>query len=263
MQVDWVTVTAQLVNFLILVYLLKRFLYAPVLAAVDRRQARITGHLDEAARREGLAAKAEETFQQRLEEMERTRSQALARLEQEVAAERNERMTALRDEIAAARDHWREAIEREQERFVRALSAASTELTVDLARRLLSDLADETLEARVVQRFRVRLETLDAEQRELIRAASGAVEIHTGFDLEDAARESIRSTLRTTLSIGRDVEFKRSPTLVCGIELVSGHARVGWNVASHLEQLERGAGDALVRAVAAFTGDDPGREHAR
>ena len=41
MDVDWITVSAQIVNFLILVWLLKRFLYRPVLNAMNRREQRI------------------------------------------------------------------------------------------------------------------------------------------------------------------------------------------------------------------------------
>jgi F-type H+-transporting ATPase subunit b len=39
MLIDWFTVGAQVLNFLILVWLLKRFLYGPILDAIDARLA--------------------------------------------------------------------------------------------------------------------------------------------------------------------------------------------------------------------------------
>ena len=258
MQLDWITVTAQLVNFLILVYLLKRLLYAPVLSAVERRQARIAAQLNEAAQRESHAAEVEQNFRRRLEEMEQTRTHALAQIERDVATERSERMTALREELASTRGHLHQALERERERFVKALSTESTQLTVELARRTLGDLADESLENLVVRRFLARVQSLDAEHRELIRSALGPIRIHTTFDLDDASRDRVRTALRTILSVERAIDFQRAPTLVCGVELIAGHTRVGWNMRSHLEQLERKANDALSRSADAFKGGEPG-----
>ena len=52
MLIDWFTVIAQIVNFLVLVYLLKRFLYKPIIKAMDGREQRIAGRLEEADKRE-------------------------------------------------------------------------------------------------------------------------------------------------------------------------------------------------------------------
>jgi len=49
MLIDWFTVVAQVVNFLILVWLLKRFLYRPILNAIDAREKRIATKLADAA----------------------------------------------------------------------------------------------------------------------------------------------------------------------------------------------------------------------
>ena len=53
MHIDWLTVVAQIVNFLVLVYLLKRFLYGPILQAMDDRQAGIAARLQEADAKAG------------------------------------------------------------------------------------------------------------------------------------------------------------------------------------------------------------------
>ena len=42
MSVDWITVIAQIVNFLVLIWLLKKFLYRPILDGIDAREAEIT-----------------------------------------------------------------------------------------------------------------------------------------------------------------------------------------------------------------------------
>ncbi len=48
MLINWFTVLAQIVNFLILVYLLKRFLYGPIIRAMQEREKKIARRLQDA-----------------------------------------------------------------------------------------------------------------------------------------------------------------------------------------------------------------------
>ncbi len=48
MSIDWITVVAQLLNFLVLVWLLKRFLYRPILDGIDAREVEISTRMAEA-----------------------------------------------------------------------------------------------------------------------------------------------------------------------------------------------------------------------
>ena len=56
MLIDWFTVGAQALNFLILVWLLKRFLYKPILHAIDEREKRIAKELADADAKKAEAA---------------------------------------------------------------------------------------------------------------------------------------------------------------------------------------------------------------
>ena len=249
------TVAAQFVNFLILVFLLKRFLYTPVIAAMDRRQAAISEQLEQASRREQAAQQVQEDFQQKLDEFERTRSQALAHSEQEAEAERTVMMAAIRDEVSQTRSQWQQTVEEERERFLAALSAQSVRFTFELANRTLKDLADETLEQRIIDRFIADLQQIDPERRALIRAGVAPVLIDTAFALDDTARTRIRAALAPITGASVGTEFRQRAEIGCGIELVAGQARAGWSVQSHLAQLEREAGDALTRAFRPVAGD--------
>ncbi len=53
MLIDWFTVGAQALNFLILVWLMKRFLYKPILNAIDAREKKIAAELADADAQEG------------------------------------------------------------------------------------------------------------------------------------------------------------------------------------------------------------------
>lgn len=65
MLIDWFTVIAQVVNFLILVWLLKRFLYQPILNAIDAREQRVATELADADAKMNEAAKQRNEFQKK------------------------------------------------------------------------------------------------------------------------------------------------------------------------------------------------------
>lgn len=79
MLIDWFTVIAQVLNFLILVWLLKRFLYKPILNAIDEREKRVAAELADADAKEAEAQKEKEEFKQKNEEFDQQRAALLSR----------------------------------------------------------------------------------------------------------------------------------------------------------------------------------------
>ena len=74
MLIDWFTVIAQVINFLILVWLLKRFLYRPILNAIDAREKRIAAEIADTSPNNADAMKQREEFQHKNEEFDKQRS---------------------------------------------------------------------------------------------------------------------------------------------------------------------------------------------
>jgi F0F1-type ATP synthase, subunit b len=72
-SIDWVTVIAQTANFLVLVYLLKRFLYSPVLEAMDQREQRVKDRLEHAQQRENDAEQQAQAHEEAIEELKADR----------------------------------------------------------------------------------------------------------------------------------------------------------------------------------------------
>jgi F-type H+-transporting ATPase subunit b len=77
--IDWFTVGAQALNFLILVWLMKRFLYKPVLAAIDVREKRIAKEIADADAKKADAQKEHDEFQHKNEEFDQQRAALLSK----------------------------------------------------------------------------------------------------------------------------------------------------------------------------------------
>lgn len=243
MQIDWLTVGAQIVNFLILVALLKRFLYRPVLDAMDRREKRIAQQLRDAEQREEQADTRAREFQDKSDDLERRRKELLEQARDEAETERRERLQEARAEAEHQRERWHAQLEQEWEDVRTSLTRRLTGAVTEAARRALADLADTTLEEAMTRTFRRRLADLSASDRRAVADGAGAVDVATGFEPSDEMRRSLTEAVREHL--GRDVRFVRADGLVGGIEVRARGWKMSWTVAEYLRELEDRLGDTI------------------
>ena len=66
MELDWTTFLLEVINFLILVWLLKRFLYQPVLEVIGKRRQKIQAELLQAATTQDQASQLKEQYEKRI-----------------------------------------------------------------------------------------------------------------------------------------------------------------------------------------------------
>ena len=252
MQVDGFTVLAQVVNFLVLVYLLKRFLYAPVIDAMDRREQRVTERLRTAEAREQNAVEARDAFQHQSDALEADREAFLERTRQEAARLRDELVEEARAEVEQQRKEWYEAVARERDEYARGLREESARGAARVARRVLDSLANEALEDRVISTFLARLETLDdtaqGDLRRVLSRPDAAATLASARELATRPRQQIRSALETICECSVPLEFEVRPELVCGVELRTVDWTMSWNVDAFLGDFEEALGDRLREA---------------
>ena len=102
MQIDWLTVTAQILNFLVLAWLLKRFLYRPVIDAMTQREQRIATRLAQAAQREAQAQAEARTYSDKVAAFDRDRQAQLAQAREAAEHERRSLLESARGEAGPA-----------------------------------------------------------------------------------------------------------------------------------------------------------------
>lgn len=242
MQIDWLTVTAQIVNFLVLVWLLRRFLYRPVVEAMDRREARIAAQLQDAAAKQAEADAEAAAYRAKQDDLAR---QADAMLAEARAASETERRTleqAARAAVDQRKQEWQQQVEDQRAEFLRDLRQSAGRHFYALARRALGDLADAELEAQIIRVFLGRLAGLDAEAHARIAAeatkAGNAVTVESRFEIVAGQQAEITAAIRRELFDAAEVTFRSGPEMPAGIELKAGGQRVGWTLESYLDGLE-------------------------
>lgn len=235
MRIDWLTVVAQIVNFLLLVWLLKRFLYQRVIDAMERREARIESRLEDARAREAEAESEAESFREKSAALEREREQQLEEAREEAKGEKRRLVEEARNEVEGLRDRWVGELRREQDEFRKKLKSELAAAVATAARSALSDLADSSLEQRVVDVLLERIEDeLPAEERDALLDSEEPLKIISAFELDEAARER----LRQGLDAPGGLEFSVDASLGFGIVIRAPDHKLEWTADAYLEELE-------------------------
>jgi len=247
---DWFTVIAQIINFLILVALLKRFLYGPIVKAMDRREAEISSRLDAAAGKAADAEREKARYEGLSMELARQQDDLRAQARDEAAALRAELIAKAREEANRCGEQWRESLRRERESLLHSLQRHLCEQTCAVARRVLAEMADASLEERMAACLEQRIRQLPRGEREEwaagIRASGQDITVRSAFELTAGARSTLLRALKNVTD-APEPRFEVEPSLVCGIEIVAAGRALTWSVEDNLGDLEERLVDVVER----------------
>ncbi len=245
MLIDWFTVAAQIVNFLILVLLLKRFLYKPILKAVDEREERIAAQITEAAERNAEAEKQRSLFQQKNSDFDRERQTRTLEAMAEVKAERQSLLDAANKEYNALREQRLESLLAEERGLQQEIIQKTQTEVFALTRKILTDMASDDLEQRMTEAFIRQIRNLPASENQKLvasfRASDMPVILRSVFPLAEVQQQALRSVVAEILGNGSPVTFETAPELIGGLELVTNGYKVAWNMAEALETTGKNA----------------------
>ena len=249
MLIDWFTVGAQVLNFLVLVWLLKRYLYKPILDAIDARETRIAQELAGADAKKAEAQKEQDDFKHKNEVFDQQRAALLSKATDEAQTERKRLIDEARKAADALSVKRSEALRNEARTLNKSVGARATQEVFAIARKTLKDLATATLEERMTAVFTDRLRELDGKEKSVfagaIKAAPGPALIRSAFDLPQEQRAAIQAALNEAFGTDVRVRFETAPELISGIEFTASGQKVAWSIDNYLEGLEAGVGALL------------------
>jgi F-type H+-transporting ATPase subunit b len=260
MLIDWFTVAAQVLNFLVLVWLLKRFLYRPILHAIDTRERRIAQALADADAKQAEATRERDELQHKNAAFDRQRAALLAEATEAAKVERLRLLDEARQAADTLRDEQREGLLREQQGLHDELARLTGEQVFAIARKTLVDLAGTSLEQRMSEVFVQRLGALDpaakADLAQALQSAPDPVRVRSAFELPAEQQAAIQAALNETFSADIPLRFETAPGVVSGIELSANGHKLAWSIAEYLASLEKGVGELLLERTKAGADDE-------
>ena len=253
MLIDLFTVIAQIINFLILAYLLKRFLFNRIIKIMDDRENQIIDRMQDAETAKEEARKELKEQSGIREELQEKWNEMLAQAKKDAHKKREELIRDARNKIDQEQKNWREAILKQRTAFLRDLRHLSCEQVCQISRKVLSDLADEKLENQLIENFLVQLKKLTKEEKDdfvrFLNRDERKILVNSSFRLTRAKESEIRKTLEEIIGDKVEINFEISPDLICGIETRTEGKKISWNVENYLDGLE----ERLKKAFSEFS----------
>jgi F-type H+-transporting ATPase subunit b len=247
--INWFTVAAQIINFLILVALLKRFLYGPIVQAMTAREERIASQMAAAQQKRQEAEQEEISLRQKVRSLEDQRQEMLAQAEGAAQAHKQKLFAQAREEVAQVRQKWVESIKWQKEAFLENLKQRLVQEIFAISRRVLQELGNLEVEQRLLEVFLERLRQLAPAERQSLqdslKEAGGELSVTTAFALTPETQEKITAQVQDLFGQGLALRFATSGELLAGIELLTSSRKLAWSLGNYLDTLEEDLSQAL------------------
>jgi F-type H+-transporting ATPase subunit b len=244
MEINWFTFAAQIINFLILLALLRRFLYGPVVRAVAQRQEMMAAEFGAAtAKAEAEAA----SLRAQRQELEIHKEDLFDQAAVEASDRRPRMIKDARDEVEEMQNRWYTAVEQERALFLHGLRMRVGEQVARLTQRALADLAHIELEQAMVAVMLAQLERVTASAASTdgaVPGPNGAAVVCTAYPLPTHLQAQVARALSADTG-GAAPRFMTDAGLICGIEIQLPHRRLAWNIRDYLQGLESELEEAL------------------
>ncbi len=254
MLIDWFTVGAQAINFIILVWLMKRFLFKPILSAVETRENRIAAELKDAKSKQHEAKVERDEFQKKNDDFEKQRIDLLAKATADASKERERLTTDARKEADDLSEKRRGLLQKEAEDLNEALGARVKDEVFAITRKVLADLADDDLESKICKVFIRRLSEMDADSKmqldAALKSASEPAIVKSTFHIPKDQCTEIENAFHAEFSTKVSIKFETTPDLISGIEFTVNGQKLAWSIAGYFASLEKSICDTVASRIA-------------
>ena len=250
MQIDYFTLFAQIINFLVLVLLLRHFLYGRIIKAMDEREKRIESQLQEAATKKKEAEDEADSYRKMKKDFLNERDGMLTAVREETQKIRSELSKKAADEVNDNKAKWNEEIQRQKDAFLNNMRLTASKEIYAIARRALADLANEELESHIMETFIYKLQKMSDDEKKKMKEfleKKQDIVIKSGFAIPDSTRRSILKTLQDQTGNDLNLSYILSSDLLSGIELSVRDIRISWSIGSYLDSLEDELSTMLVQ----------------
>jgi F-type H+-transporting ATPase subunit b len=240
MQIDWWTLGLQALNFLILVWLLWRFLYKPVRAVIDKRKELAEQAFIEAGKKEQEAEEARQHFEQELARQADERQKLLNLTHKQLESERTGIMKEARQEAHKLIEAARETITKERQTALKQLRSEVVELAVDLASTLMQEGGSKLSSETALEQLETQLKSLPPNDLDRLmddlRADDANLVIVTATPLDSEDQSRWRQRFMDCLGDYSNLGFATDPGILGGAELHLPHSVLRCTWAGQLQK---------------------------
>ncbi|SEK84481.1 F0F1 ATP synthase subunit delta [Pacificibacter marinus] len=254
MSIDWITVAAQIANFLLLMWLLRRFLYRPILDGIDAREVEISDRMQEAVHAKEQAQAEKQSYLDKVQALNVAQSEMTETIRRSAEEQRDVLLAETQKRLQQENATWKAHLDDETHKYTAKMHRAGAEALLSLTRKALNDLADETLETRVAHHLIQQITPMVPDLKRAAGQAAQAVIISQSA-LPAAVKDELTTELQKAFPQSV-VRFETDETQAPGLVLRVGGAQLAWTVESYIDGLS-----ALIDEQLASGGDLKVKSH--
>lgn len=241
MGINWVTFFAQIVNLFILVWLLKKFLYRPILNAVDKRQAEIMDRVQKARQEQTLAEEEHRKLLQKQTDFDIQKQKLYDATTKEVEDYKARQMSEIETEKQKLRQKMQHDLIRENETVQLEIRNLLADNFIALSRKIMSELSASTPLNQTIDLFEKKVTLLPKSQKEKIKKfylKQQNIRIISSDDLSEDMKEKLTNFLKAGLDfkVNLNILFEKDASLILGIEMIIGDISLEWNLKNYLDE---------------------------
>lgn len=240
MELSWSTFVLELINFLVLLWILKHFLYKPVLDVIEKRRAGIEKTRTEAEAMHTDAEKLQEQYRSRLADWNKERQKAREDLDRELETERARKLADMQAELEEEREKARVTEIRRQSDALHRTEETALMQAATFAARLLEKSAGPEVESRLVDMVIEELGQLPPDRVEEIQKSfdtmPGEIQVISAYPLSDDHQQSLGKAMTKLAGSNKALRFGQNKDLLAGVRLTIG----AWVLSANLRDELKG-----------------------
>ncbi len=249
MKINWFTVIAQVINFLVLVWLLKKFLYKPILNAIDEREKKIASQLKDADDKKEAAIKQEDEFTKKNAVFDQQKKDLMDKALVNANTQGQKLLDEAKDAAKKLSENLETASKEKQQMERAAITKKTQKVAFAIARKALTEIASESLEEQSVGIFIKRLNELKEEEKkkfiEAFKSNANTFLVKSAFDIPVKQQHDITKAVDTILETKSTLQFKTAPGIISGIELTTNGYKLAWSFSEYLDSLEKNISETV------------------
>ena len=225
------TIIAQILNFAVLIFLLNKFLYKPVLKTMEKRRSNIKQKIEETEKKLQESDKLKEDYLNKLKEVEKEnvilRKQAL----EDVKKFKELELQKAKDDISIKKDKFNDYLQLEQKNLIENFNDNLADMFIEYSNNILKVIANSNLQNEIVNSFIEKLNGLTSDKIKSINELNlDTIYILSNSDLNEEERKLIHNSLIGKGLIFKNIEYSIDKKLILGIELRARSYVLSWNV---------------------------------
>lgn len=239
MQINWFEIIAQMINFFVLLFILQKLLYKPVIKSMKERQQRITDSQNEADQKIQEANHLIATYQQKMLEWETSKENLMATASREALENKEALIQLYRDEAAQQRSDYLSVVAEEQQHFLHELRMVLGNSAVTIAGQILSTISTENLDEQIFAAFIKKLQALDqAMLQSELKSTEDKIVLISASPLSLVQQRQVEKVLKEKLARFDGIVYEVDQKLIQGFELNLRSLSVHTNMKHYLEEAE-------------------------